>query len=94
MLECEGRRLYTGIALDVTARYAAHCDGRGAAFTRINPPQRLLAAMACEDHRHAAQTEYAIKQLRRAAKLRWAAQWAWERQELQGQSAKVAPLKT
>ena len=75
MLECTDGRIYTGIALDVAARYALHCSGRGAAFTRINPPRRLLAAMPCAGQGEATRRESALKKLRRPAKLAWAAQW-------------------
>lgn len=77
MLECRGRRIYTGITPDVQERYAKHRAGRGAAFTRINPPLRVLAAMACANHSLAAQTEAGLKKLARPAKLQWAAQWPW-----------------
>ncbi len=77
MLECAGARIYTGIALDVAARYDLHAAGRGAAFTRINPPQRLLAARACGSRSDATKTEIRLKRLSRADKLRWAAQWPW-----------------
>lgn len=78
MLECSGERIYTGISPDVTARYALHCSGRGAAFTRINPPLRLMAAMPCGSRSEATKTEIALKKLRRPHKLRWAVQWAWQ----------------
>lgn len=77
MLECRGGRIYTGITTDVAARYRKHCSGRGAAFTRINPPQRVLAAMSCASHGAAARTEAELKKLQRPGKLLWAAQWAW-----------------
>jgi len=78
MLECSGRRIYTGITPDVRERYAKHQAGRGAAFTRINPPLRVLAAMACASHGLAAQMEAGLKKLARPAKLQWAAQWPWD----------------
>lgn len=77
MLECSGGRIYTGIAVDVAARYAKHCSGRGAAFTRINKPLRIIAAMPCADRSSATKSEIALKKLRRPAKLRWAQQWRW-----------------
>src|SRR5690606_34591935 len=42
ILECAGGRLYTGITVDVEARYRAHAQGRGAKFTRSFPPSRIL----------------------------------------------------
>ena len=38
VLECHRGVLYTGIAKDVDARFAAHLSGTGAKFTRLNPP--------------------------------------------------------
>jgi putative endonuclease len=47
--------------------------GKGARYTRMNPPERLLARRAYPDHRSAAQAELAIKQLSCLEKWRWAA---------------------
>lgn len=78
MLECAGERIYTGIATDVSVRFEKHCGGRGAAFTRINKPLRIMAAMPCGDRSTATKTESNLKKLRRPDKLLWAAQWPWE----------------
>lgn len=61
LLECRGARIYTGIAVDVEARYAAHLAGRGARFTRAHPPQRLLASFPCPDRSTASRAESALK---------------------------------
>lgn len=55
--------MYTGIAVDVDARYAQHASGRGARYTRANPPVQLLAKFACRGQSQAASLEYAIKAL-------------------------------
>lgn len=75
LLECAGGRLYAGVTPDLAARYAAHCAGRGARFTRSFAPQRLLAAHACASRSEALRAEAALKKLRRDAKLRWAAEY-------------------
>lgn len=75
MLECRGGRIYTGIALDVAARFEKHLAGRGAAFTRINPPLRVLAQKSCASRSAALKTEYRLKQLLRPDKLLWAERW-------------------
>lgn len=72
MIECMGGGIYIGIAVDVAARYEKHSAGRGAVYTRINRPVRLLAKKAYPDHRSAAQAEYAMKQLTLLEKHRWA----------------------
>ena len=77
MLECERGVLYTGVAVDVAARLAAHRAGRGAAFTRANPPRRVIAARRCAGRSEALVLEAALKKLRRPDKLRWARHWPW-----------------
>ena len=49
LIECRGGSIYTGIAVDVAARYAAHAAGKGARYTRAHPPERLLAAIEYPD---------------------------------------------
>ncbi len=46
LIECADGALYTGIALDPAARYAQHQMGKGAKYTRANPPLRLIGTMA------------------------------------------------
>lgn len=74
MLECRGGKIYTGISPDVAARFEKHRRGKGAAFTRINPPLRMLAKRRCRDRSAASKTEARLKKLPRAEKLIWAAQ--------------------
>ncbi|MHB1282656.1 MAG: GIY-YIG nuclease family protein [Metallibacterium scheffleri] len=68
LIECTDGSIYTGIAVDVDARYAAHVLGKGARYTRAHPPARLLARFAHADRSAASKAEYAIKQLSPAAK--------------------------
>lgn len=72
MLECKGGGIYTGIALDVDARFAKHVAGKGARYTRMNPPLRIIVRTQFSSHREAAQTEAALKRLTPLEKLRWA----------------------
>ena len=72
LIVCRGGAIYTGIALDVAARYALHAAGTGARYTRANPPERLLAKFACKDQSVASRMEAAIKSLPAAAKMRLA----------------------
>jgi putative endonuclease len=71
VLECQSGVLYTGIAKDVKARFAAHCKGNGARFTRANRPVAILAKARVMTKGKALRAEYAFKQLSRADKLRW-----------------------
>jgi putative endonuclease len=75
LLACRGGRTYAGIALDVDARFLLHREGKGAKFTRANPPRKILAAQSFPNRSEALKAEYALKQLDRAAKLSWARQW-------------------
>ncbi|WP_047906253.1 GIY-YIG nuclease family protein [Pandoraea faecigallinarum] len=63
LLECAGGRIYTGITVDVQARYAAHVAGKGARFTRAYPPSRILFSLPFADRSAASRAEYRIKQL-------------------------------
>ena len=63
LIECKDGSIYTGIAIDVDARYAAHVRGRGARYTRSHPPRRLLAAIEYPDRSAASKAEYQIKRL-------------------------------
>ena len=68
LILCRGSSIYTGIALDVAARYAQHVAGTGARYTRANPPLRLLARFACPNQSVAGRLEAAIKRLPAAEK--------------------------
>ena len=72
MIACRGGRIYTGTALDPEARFRAHRDGKGAAFTRANPPEALLRSVAFESRSEACRAEAALRKLPREGKLAWA----------------------
>lgn len=63
LIECTDGSIYTGIAIDVAARYAAHAAGKGARYTRSHPPARLLAAFEYADRSAASSAEYRIRHL-------------------------------
>lgn len=63
LIECRGGSIYTGIAVDVAARYAAHAAGKGARYTRSRPPERLLAVFPMADKSSALREELRIKRL-------------------------------
>lgn len=72
MIECIDGSIYTGITIDLKARYAAHCQGVGARYTRSHPPLRLLGHETHPDRSSASKAEYRIKQLSAAEKQRYA----------------------
>jgi len=65
---CADGSLYTGIALDVMARLAAHDAGRGARYTRGRGPLALCAKRRCRTKTEALRLELAVKRLPRARK--------------------------
>jgi putative endonuclease len=72
LLVCRDGRTYAGIATDVATRFAAHSSGKGAKFTRSNPPVRVLGARAFASKSEALKAEAALKKLDRPKKLAWA----------------------
>ena len=69
IIECSDGSLYTGITNDLDKRIAAHNDGRGAKYTKSRRPVRLRYSEPAADRKHASRREYAIKSLRKAAKM-------------------------
>lgn len=77
VLECEGGKFYTGITVDVMRRFRRHAAGTGAAFTRINPPLRILAAAEFPDRPTVSRAELALKRLPKSEKRRWIEAHPW-----------------
>jgi putative endonuclease len=69
LLECADGRVYTGIARDPEQRYAKHLAGKGARFTRSNPPRQLLGWVWVADHSCALRLEIAWKKLPRHERI-------------------------
>ncbi len=72
MIACRGGAIYTGIAKDPDRRFRLHAAGKGAAYTRINPPVALLARKAFPTRAAALAEEAALKRLRKPGKEAWA----------------------
>ena len=73
LIECVDGSIYTGITVDVAARYAAHRDGSGGRYTRSHPPVRLLGIEVHRDRSAASQAEYRVKRMTAAEKREFAA---------------------
>jgi putative endonuclease len=69
IIECSDGSLYTGITNDLEKRITAHNDGRGAKYTKSRRPVRLRYSEPAADRKNASQREYAIKSLRKSAKM-------------------------
>lgn len=63
VLECRGGSLYTGISRNVAQRFAAHQAGKGARYTRMHPPERVVLSMVFADKPAALRAEHALKSM-------------------------------
>ena len=68
MLRCTDNSLYTGITTDVEKRFAAHCTGKGAKYTRGRGPLTLVYREECGDRSTALKRELEVKKLTRQEK--------------------------
>jgi putative endonuclease len=69
LLECKNGAYYAGITNNLEARFAAHVAGKGARYTRANPPIKILASKSFEDRSSASVAEAQLKSLPRHLKL-------------------------
>jgi putative endonuclease len=69
LLECKSGSFYAGITNNLEARFQAHVDGRGAKYTRANPPVKVLAHKTYSDRSEASKAESKLKALPRDKKL-------------------------
>lgn len=71
LIECRrgaGTVYYAGITTDMARRFKEHARGRGARFTRANPPVRVVATREFCDRATASRAEAALKKLPRNLK--------------------------
>ena len=70
IIRCKNNALYTGITTDVARRIREHSEkkGKGAKFTRANPPLSLEALWSCETRKDASILESHIKKLTKSKK--------------------------
>ena len=69
LLECKNGSFYAGITNNLEARFQAHVDGRGAKYTRANPPVKVLEHKTYSDRSEASKAESQLKALSRDKKL-------------------------
>jgi putative endonuclease len=69
IIQTKNNKLYTGITTDLERRFYEHLEGKGAKFTRSNPPQDLVYMEMHADRSSALKREAAIKKLKRQQKL-------------------------
>lgn len=63
LIECADGSVYTGIAVDVQARFEKHLSGTGARYTRSRKPLHVLASFELADRSSASRAEYFVKRL-------------------------------
>ena len=69
LLECNNGAYYAGITNDLQARFEAHLAGKGARYTRANPPVKVIASKPYPDRSSASIAEAQLKSLPRSKKL-------------------------
>ena len=60
LLECHNNAIYTGITVNIEKRYTQHTEGKGARYTRANPPKKILEVFTFSSHSLALKAEYAV----------------------------------
>ncbi|MCF6172789.1 MAG: GIY-YIG nuclease family protein [Campylobacteraceae bacterium] len=71
ILECSDNSLYTGITTDLKRRISEHNHSeKGAKYTKIRRPVRLVYNEEHTDRSSASKREYEIKKLSRSEKLK------------------------
>lgn len=73
VIECDDGRLYTGVTNNLIARFDVHASGKGAAFTRMNKPLRMLAGRVYPTRSVALKAEALLKKQAREIKIAWIA---------------------
>ena len=76
LLECKSGRIYTGVSPNVENRVNKHYMGKGALFTKINAPERLIGQKAFSCKREALQVEKQVKKMPASGKRLLAHIWS------------------
>lgn len=71
LLECNNGSYYAGITNDLPARFSAHLSGKGARYTRANPPVKIIASKPYLDRSSASIAEAQLKALPKSKKLQF-----------------------
>ena len=70
IVQCADNTLYTGVTNNLDQRLKDHNLGKGAKYTRVRLPVKLVYTEACKSRSTASQREWEIKQLPRLDKLK------------------------
>ena len=69
LLECKNGAYYAGITNNLQARFEAHIQGKGARYTKANPPVRIIASQVYPDRSSASIAESQLKRMPRERKV-------------------------
>ena len=70
ILLCKGGSFYTGVAKNVNSRMRLHVTGKGARYTRIHKPDKVVYVEALASRAKAMRRERAIKKMNHLQKTR------------------------
>ena len=71
LLKCNNGAYYAGITNNLEARFSAHISGKGARYTRANPPVEIIASKLYPDRSSASVAEAQLKNLPRHKKIQY-----------------------
>ena len=71
LLKCNNGAYYAGITNNLEARFSAHISGKGARYTRANPPVEIIASKLYPDRSSASVAEAQLKNLPRHKKMHY-----------------------
>lgn len=69
IIRCKDNSLYTGWTNNLEKRFKAHCEGKGAKYTKGRGPLKLVYFEKYNTKQEAMKREYFIKSLSRKEKL-------------------------
>lgn len=69
IIECKNKSLYTGITTDLKRRFKEHKSGKGAHYTKCNPPKKIVYVEKYKNRSQASKREAEIKKWPRSKKI-------------------------
>jgi len=69
VIQCEDGSFYTGCTKDLDSRVRLHMNGKGARYTRMHRPKKLVYVEEFDSRAEAMKKERKVKTLKRAQKL-------------------------
>jgi len=72
IIQCKGGSFYTGYTVDLDVRMKLHVNGKGAKYTKVHKPKKLVYVEKCSSKSEAMKREKKIKKLSHRQKLQLA----------------------